>query len=261
MYLVKNPQSAAVLTRRTLGAYRARPAAIRHPHRYPVTLRGTTSNALIGGGSTAATIGTTALLSTFTSIGAAAGPIGAAVGAAIGLVAGLFTGHHAAAVATEGNTLNSAQPAFYQTLAQIVAAYNSGQLTAASASAAVDQAVATFYSNVGGIMKKGGPCKALTPGGGKANIPGGDCNAACYLGCDNIEPCGNLIKTALASGGGSVSCPATTSNGAIGATPAVYYEVGGAAGSVTGAISSLPMWVWFAGGGVLLLMLVMGTRR
>ncbi len=144
-------------------------------------------------------------------------PITAIAGAALsvfGLIAGIF-GSHAAAVAREANDLNSAVPAFVQGIQAIMAAANQGQITAGQASSLVDQAVQTYYQQVGPIMKKGGSCPISSDcQGSPGSKPGGvnfsPCNGPCSVGCNYVEIYACIAKQVLAKGGtrGGGSLPA-----------------------------------------------------
>ena len=227
--------------------------------------------------STAAGIGSSIALAS--SVGAAAGPIGAAVGAAIGVVMGLITGHHTAAVQKEAVTLNGSQPQFLQTVQSIMASLNAGQISAAAAISALQSAQSAYYSSVASIIKKGGPCRPpSTTSDPKGTqfcnyvtedwadcATAGPCNASCAIGCGLVEPTVQGLTAIIQAGGGTFQIPASQPNGSIQGTPPITVTYNGAAGSggITGALASagtiagIPTWMVYAGGGILLLVLLM----
>jgi hypothetical protein len=195
----------------------------------------------------------------------------------VGMVANLFTSAHAAAVAKEGSTLNSATPVFIETVNQIMAALNAGQATPAAAISALQQTQTAYYSQVSSIIKKGGSCASNcvigppTPGRNVTTSPfccnsSGTCNAACCIGCSIIEPTVTALTAIIQAGGGSYTINSTQTNGAIAGTPQVTVTYNGAAGAggIAGAAQSLlggtvagfPTWILLAGGGLLLFVLM-----
>lgn len=177
----------------------------------------------------------------------------------VGTIAGLFGAKHSQAMATEAQGMNAAVPAYYAQLQAIVDATNQGQVPASQASSMVDQAVADYYATVKPIMKKSGAC----PGGGR--LPGDPCNAACNVGCAHVELDATATKKALASGGGTVQISGFQSNGQIAGwapmTLSVSPSSSGVAGVLGGSAAGIPMWVWIAGGGAALLLVVMSMRK
>lgn len=240
----------------------------------------------VSAASTGAAIGGSALLTSI-GIGSAAGPIGAAIGAAIGLVASLITGHHAAAEATEAQTLGSATPGFIATVQLIFQNLNSGAMTPTAAISALQSAQTNYYSSVSSIIKKGGACATTcmvngvnalvfpqnpaAMGAGLKTSPNccnasSTCNAACCIGCTIIEPSVNGLIAMIRAGGGTWTIAPTTANGEIAGTPAVTltYDGSQGTGGVTGTAQSilggttlgLPTWAVLAAVGLLLFVLM-----
>jgi hypothetical protein len=188
------------------------------------------------------------------------GPILAPI---IGQVVGLFTGHHAAAVQKEGQTLNQTTPGFLGAVQGIFQQLNAGQISPNQAIGALQAAQARYYSSVQSIIKKSGTCVTAANGldAGKqdryhCSTSSDPCNAACCIGCNIIEPAVRNLTAIINAGGGSYTVPATPQNGAIAATPSftVTYSPS-ALGAVGSSTTGLPTWIWLAGGGVLLYLL------
>lgn len=241
MYVSVQPRAA-------LGAYQ--PTSVRRTlvlRRRPSTLGAAGSQIAK---STGTAIATTAV--------AAIPLVGPFIAPFVGMLSSLIGAHHTQAVANEAQVMNAAFPVYYATLQQIVQGANSGQFSADAARQQVDQAVSDYYATVQSIMKKSGPCKPPN------KRPGDPCNAACAVACEHVEPDANATKNALMSGG-SVQISGFNSNGQIQGLPSMTLNVSppsaSAAGVLSGNAAGFPMWVWIAGGGALLLFLVMGMRR
>lgn len=125
----------------------------------------------------------------------------ASLGQSLGRIIGL---EHARAVAAEANDLNSAVPNYQKNLVAIVQAFNGASVDASTASAAVDDAIAAYYSSVSGIIKdssnSGNNCTSADASG-----TGSNCNGPCTVGCAWIVPWGKRVKAAILSGGASLS--------------------------------------------------------
>jgi hypothetical protein len=202
-------------------------------------------------------------------------PVGIAITAGLTLISVItkIFGAHAAAVAREANTLNQAVPAYVTGLQAIFAAANSGQISAQQALALVDEAVQTYYQQVGSIMKKGGTCPINSdcsyPGGSKAgNVPFDNCNGPCSVGCNYVEPSACVAKMVLTQGGTMMtpSSPAHAGyNGAPSQTLSYQPPVLALPPSVSNVIApvqqaiaavGLPSWVLPVAGGLLAAKLV-----
>jgi hypothetical protein len=158
--------------------------------------------------------------------------IGTAAATGVGLVAlpliAIITsifGQHAAAVAAEAKDLNGAVPAFATALQAIFAAANSGQISASQGLAYVDQAVQTYYSQVGGLMKKGQSCSlnsdCSNQGGSQpGNVSFSPCNGPCSVGCNFVEPAACLARLVLQTGG-SATTPSLPSHAGFSGQPAL----------------------------------------
>lgn len=165
-------------------------------------------------------------------VGAIAGPI-------LGVftsIAGVFTQHHAQAVAVEGSTINSALPAFLQSVEQTMYNLNEGFISPATAVAQLKSAQVAYYASVASIIKKGGPCRPPTISTASKFsttncwiytenwadcATAGDCNASCAIGCGLVEPTVQYLTQIINAGGGSFTIPASANNGAIQGTPEV----------------------------------------
>lgn len=132
-------------------------------------------------------------------VATSATPLGAAA-FAIGTITNIFGAHHQAALKKEGDTLNGTVPATAQSLQQIIAAVNSGQLDRGSALSYVDQVVSAYDSGVSGITNNPG-----------ATADSSKCNAACYIRVHWILPWAALAK-GIIQNGGTANFPAIPSH-------------------------------------------------
>lgn len=143
---------------------------------------------------------------TIAGVATAANPLGAAL-IGLGGVTSLLGGQkHAAAVKAEADALNAAVPKYIQTIQQIFALAGSGQMSPASASSAIDQAVAAYYSDVSSVIKKGGSCgndpnTCGTAVDAKGRPKLNPCNGPCTVGCVDIERIACKAKKLLTVGG------------------------------------------------------------
>jgi hypothetical protein len=243
MYVSTQPRAA-------LGAYQAIVLTRRRTtlRRRPQTL-GTLGSAAGQIGKQAGTAAATVAVAAIPVVGPFLAPL-------VGMISGIFSKHHAAAMANEAEVMNAAFPNYYVTLQQIVQAANSGQSSPSAAKSQVDQAVADYYSMVQSIMKKSGPCRPPN------KRPGDPCNAACAVACEHVEPDANATKAALDTGG-TVQISGFNANGQIQGLPSMTLDVSppGAGSSLSGSVGGAPMWVWIAGGGVVVLLLVMSMGK
>jgi hypothetical protein len=156
----------AIARRRRFGDYTALP--------YPP--RGGCSGQPAGGG-TASIIGKAGgtVLAIAPLTGPAA-PFVALAGAITSLFSSLFGGH-AKKVAQESQILCAAVPAANSTLQQIYQAVQSGQISAADGSAALDQLATSFANAVAPIAK--GTYTGQVDAGGKITGGSSSCNGAC----------------------------------------------------------------------------------
>lgn len=172
-------------------------------------------------------------------------------------IAGIFTADHAAAVAKEAQTLNSATPTFLNEVEQTMAALNQGGITPAEAISYLQQAQSDYYTTTSGIIKKGGPCVASCvigaqssagqPAGWVSTSPvccnnSGTCNASCCIGCYIVEPTVTKLTTVIQAGGGTVYIPSSQDNGAIQGTAAIsitYTPIKTSSGVGSSLLSSL----------------------
>jgi hypothetical protein len=151
-------------------------------------------------------------------------------------IAGLFTQEHAAAVAKEAETLNSATPTFLTAVETTMADLNEGAISPSQAISYLQQAQQNYYTTVSSIIKKGGPCVASCVIGGQSTTGkpagwvstspvccnnSGTCNASCCIGCYLVEPTVTKLTAIINSGGGSYTVPSSQDNGAIQGTPTV----------------------------------------
>jgi hypothetical protein len=195
--------------------------------------------------------------------------VGPAISAAIEIVGNLLASHHNAALQKEAASLNSGTPQFNVTIQQIMSALNAGQISPTAAIAALQQAQTAYYSTVSGIIKKSGTCTTAANGLDAGSVDHYNCattkdpcNAACCIGCGVVEPTVRNLTAIIQAGGGTYMVPATPANKdnpGIGATPSFALSYNGISGSggVTGAMAAMPSWIWLAGGGLLLLLLLM----
>lgn len=155
--------------------------------------------------------------------------IGSIAGSILGTftsIAGAFTAHHTQAVAVEASTLNSAIPAFLQTVEQTMYELNEGQITPAQAIANLNNAQSVYYASVSGIIKKSGPCANPCTITANGAIPrccntASTCNAACCNGCVVVEQSVINLTRIIKAGSGTYSISGTPDNGAIQGTPGV----------------------------------------
>ena len=150
-------------------------------------------------------------------------------------IAGLFTASHAAAVAQEAQTINTALPTFLDDVEQTMADLNEGGISEQQAISYLQEAQTNYYLTVAGIIKKGGPCKTpnLTSTVGNDQCPiynnslwrdcasAGSCNASCAVGCGMVEPTVIYLTKIINSGGGTFTVPSSPDNGAIQGTPSI----------------------------------------
>jgi hypothetical protein len=246
MYVSTMPMQMTRRSPMTLGAYR-RVARVR---RSPQTL-GLSNSPELSAGVKAATVA-----ANFIPV------VGPEISAIIGPVVGLFTASHTAAVQKEGQTMNQAMPNFLNSVQQIMAALNAGQISPTSAISALQSAQSTYYSAVSSIIKKGGAC---TPAPNGLALTGccnssSTCNAACCIGCCVVEPAVLNLTEVIQAGGGTWTIPPTQNNGAIAGTPSLSLTYNGAMGTggVTGAVAAMgiPSWAWLAGGGLIVILLL-----
>jgi hypothetical protein len=171
-------------------------------------------------------------------------------------IAGIFTAGHAAAVAKEASTLNTATPTWLNDIEQTMIALNQGAITPSQAIAYIQQAQSDYYTTVAGIIRKGGPCAtqctigaqsaAGKPQGWISTSPvccntSGTCNASCCIGCYMVEPTTAALVRIINAGGGSWTVPSSQNNGAIAGTPLVKltYTAPVAVAPVTGLLQTL----------------------
>lgn len=155
-------------------------------------------------------------------VGSIAGPI-------LGVftsIAGLFTAGHTQAVEVEASTLNSAVPAFLQSVEQTMYELNEGQITPSQAITMLNGAQSAYYGSVAGIIKKSGPCANPCTITASGAIPrccntASTCNAACCNGCVVVEQSVINLTRIINTGGGTYSISGTPDNGAIQGTPGV----------------------------------------
>jgi hypothetical protein len=202
---------------------------------------------------TAETIGTTAL---------AAIPVaGPALAAAAKVLTSIFAASHAAAVAKEASTINSALPTFVDDVVAVMTDANSGAITAAEAVSYLTQAQTNYETTVADIIQDDGTCflgcalnsgsdytwsaagaaefnGSSQPGGqvalGKGTATAGEtthccnsgatCNAACCLRCGIVVPTVLNLTAILNAGAGTWEIPASAANGSIQGTSAVTIE-------------------------------------
>lgn len=155
------------------------------------------------------------------------GQIGGAILAIGAKIASVFGADHAKAIAKEANTLNASTPSFLNACIGVMNQLSAGEIDSSAAILGLQAAQSSYYSSVAGIIKKGGTCTSSVNGldaGTKDKyncaISRDPCNAACCLGCDNIEPVVRHLTAIINAGGGTYTIPATTANGKIAATPA-----------------------------------------
>lgn len=174
------------------------------PGTIPTLPQSPTLNSIGGGGpNTSALIGLGATSYTgLVSAGAATGILSKTsglisslpiVGAIAGIGLGIFgaiSAHHKQALATEGQTLNGADPLFASRLQQIVAAVNAGQISRPDGLTLVDQALAEYDSNVAKITNNPG-----------ATANSAQCNAACYIRVNYHLPAVAQVKQIISQGG------------------------------------------------------------
>ncbi len=147
-----------------------------------------------------------------------------------GTVIGIFGASHSAAVAQEASTLNTASPAFLSQCQAIMAAAENDQITSTQAITYLQQAQATYYSTVAGIIHGAHSCTPTCAYTGGSSQPvhycstSGSCNAACAIACILIEPTVRALTAILKAGAGSYTTPPTPNNGAIQGTPAVQFN-------------------------------------
>lgn len=136
----------------------------------------------------------------------------------------MFGASHAAAVAKEGQVLNSAIPDFENGVITTMANLNSGLITEAQAIATLQALQANYYTTVAGIIKKSGPCTpyptcqtgaadgGMTP---RCCSTASSCNAACCNGCVAIEYTVTGLTAVINAGGGNFTIPGVGANGAV----------------------------------------------
>jgi hypothetical protein len=125
-------------------------------------------------------IGTTAATSVAKNMGTAANAvpiIGAAVGAAIAVAAALLAAHSARlkGATNENQAVDQYDPVFVSFVNQLVAAYNSGQISKQQAATTAQQFDRALYNSL----------RALVGAAGThwVDIPNGPCNKSCTVGC------------------------------------------------------------------------------
>lgn len=200
-----------------------------------------TINSLIGTGSGAATgaiVGAISGAGAATGAGAgagllasssAAGPIGLAVGAVVTGILAIFS-RHSAAVKNEAAALNSAVPQVQSAWQQIVAAFNSGQISQADASSAIDATLAGYDSLVygaDGVKQKTG-------------------NGPAVVKADWLQPWADKLKALLAGGGGTFTSTAIPSHAGFSGLQPFTLSVG--AGMTQGESATATLQSALAGG-------------
>lgn len=215
----------------------------------------------------------------FSSLGAAAGPIGAGVAVLVGIIATMWAQHdaRAAGAKTENAAVNSAVQAFDASLKAVFQAANSGQVTGSQAAGVCQQIFQSYWqgmqpymsgpgradSSAGGskcgdgTLNKAGPCKG-TPGGHKCDKA---CTAGCCVGCQDLYP--TILQAVQVfnspTGGTVTACNvAGSSYGAVNRgsysltyTPPAVDSVAGVADALTSSsVGGIPLWVLLAAGGL-----------
>lgn len=144
---------------------------------------------IVGATAPIAAVATTSLLSSFTTVGAAAGPIGAAAGAIVGLIAGFMAGHELRKkqAQNENAAVNLGVPGFDQGLRQLQQNYKAGQISAADVQQGVSVLLQNFWQEVAPNIQpgrngcnNGSTCPIEIPGKQPCQ---GSIGAACCVGC------------------------------------------------------------------------------
>jgi hypothetical protein len=147
-------------------------------------------------------------ISALSTVGSTASAIGKAlpiVGAAVAGILAVFqaeSAKRAKQATSENSAVAAAVPGWDQNVTVIVNAYNSGQITAAQVSTAIDAIWKNYWSEVGPQIQPGrNGCQsgAVTQPSTVSFCGGSTYGAACCVGYDDLKNSNNNMKAAVAS--------------------------------------------------------------